>query len=333
MAPLPDDVSFERLRSRRERKARRGRLAAATFSLILAAGAIGGAMLAFRAGTGNTTRPQRVAAGPSVDLSVGPDQYAYEKVVDLSYGPEGDGAHWPLYVEQQTGRSWYRVDDSGRSWRLDHLDFFSPGDRDTYVQQMGDPPPAEQPEDNTYAPDNFPQDVGNLSSLSTDPIELRAQLLDRSGTGGASPQPGLSPGPGQGPDTPVLWAAIQTMLGSPAASPALRAALFEVARELQGVDVTSGTTDPVGRPATLLTTVNAADIQSEWWFDPASEQMMAWRATILSTSMVYPKGTVSLLRIILASGVTDATGDGAALVKSFVSAPVTDPPALPDPRA
>ena len=61
--------------------------------------------------------------------------------------------------------------------------------------------------------------------------------------------------------------------------------------------------------------------------------MMAWRATILSNSMVYPKGTVSLLRIIVASGVTDATGDGPALVKSFVPEPVRDPPALPDPRA
>ena len=105
LAPLPADASFERLRSRRERKARRGRLAAATFSLILAAGAIGGAMLAFRAGTGTAIAPRHAAAGPSVDLSVGPDQYAYEKVVDLSYGPEGDGAHWPLYVERQTGRA------------------------------------------------------------------------------------------------------------------------------------------------------------------------------------------------------------------------------------
>ncbi len=60
--------------------------------------------------------------------------------------------------------------------------------------------------------------------------------------------------------------------------------------------------------------------------------MMAWRDTILSTSMVYPKGTVSLLRIVVASGVTDATGDGAPLVTSFVPAPVTEPPALPDPR-
>jgi hypothetical protein len=324
MAPPLEHEAFEGLRARRDRKARRGRVAAASLSLILAVGAIAGALFAFgpRGSAGHT------AAGAAVDLSVGPEQYAFDRSVSFSYGPEGDGANWPLYVERDVSRSWYRADDSGRHVFGGRLSYFTDADREA-DKGLHDTP---VPYDHVYGPDEYPVDSGDLSQLSTDPTQLRDQLLHRSGTGGASPMPDLSPGPGQDAFTPVLWATAQTLLGSPNASPDLRAALFEVAESLRGVDVTPSTTDPVGRPATLLSIVNSAGIQDEWWFDPSSEQLLAQRYTIRTDSMVYPRGSVAWLMIVEASGVTDATGDDSPLVKTFVPAPVTDPPAMPDPR-
>ncbi|HXY73242.1 MAG TPA: hypothetical protein VEM41_11920, partial [Actinomycetota bacterium] len=82
--PLSSDP-LERLEGRRVRRARRGRVTAGAVSLVVATLAIAGVLAAFRPGTHpRTTHP---AAGH--DLSVGADQYAYEKTVTYSYGPEG----------------------------------------------------------------------------------------------------------------------------------------------------------------------------------------------------------------------------------------------------
>jgi hypothetical protein len=325
--PLGNEDPFERLRARRERKAGRGRVAAATLSLAVAVVAIVGLWAGFRPDdTGVTSR--HPATGPSADLSVGPDQYVFRRIVTYRYGPEGDGANWPLFVERDVARSWYRADDSGRSAGDGHLTYFTEADRQADQGLLDTPVPS----DDTYGPGDYPRDVGDLSWLSTDPAVLLGQLRDRSAEGGASPMPPISPGPGQGADTGMLWGVIQSLIDAPPATPAQRAALFEVAESLRGVDVTTGTTDPVGRPATVLSTVNSAGIQDEWWFDPSSEQLLAQRYTIRTDSMVYPRGTVFWLMIVEASGVTDATGDDSPLVKTFVPAPVTDPPPMPDPR-
>jgi hypothetical protein len=321
--------AFEGLRTRRERKARRSRVTAATFSLVLAAAAIGGALLAFGPrGSGTATR--QPAAGPSVDLSVGLDQYAYEKTVSLSYGPEGDGANWPLYVLRASGRQWYRADDSGRRVENGALSYFTAADR-TAGEQMGET--WGTPIDRSYDPGQFPSDSGDLSGLSTDPNVLRAQLLYRGSGGGASPVPDLSPGLGQDADTPVIWAGVQTLLASPNSSPALRAALFEVASQLKGVNVTEATTDPVGRPATELSQVDSVGIETDWWFDPSSEQLLAQRDIIRNDRMSMPNGTAFWLMIVEESGVADSTDGGATLVKTFVPAPLTQQlPDMPDPR-
>ena len=333
--PLPPD-SFERLGRRRMRHARRGRVVAATLSLAVAAVAIGGVFLAFRPhgeaggdGKGNV----RPAAGPG--LSVGPDQYSFDKTVMYSYGPEGDGQGWPLYVDRLTEQTWYRADGSGRDAIVDANDFFTDADRQTYIQQMGHTPPDVAPSDKTYGAGGYPTDTGDLSYLSTDPATLLAQLADRSAPTGRSPQPAMSASPGQPPsDTMAVWGAIQHLLTyAPSASPALKAALFEVAEQLPGIEVVQSSTDPVGRPGVLLR-LQVQGTQEEWWFDATSEQLLAMRSTLESGHWIpaMPSGTVVGIEIVAAAGVTDSTDDGAQLVKSFVPAPVNDPPPMPDPR-
>jgi hypothetical protein len=327
LAPPLEHDAYDRVRARRERKARRGRITAATVSLTVAVVAIAGLWSAFRPHNAATTRGH-TAAGTTADLSVGPDQYMFRRIVTYAYGPEGDGADWPLFVERDVARSWYRADDSGRSATDGQLSFFTEADRQA-DQGLGDTP---TPSDHTYGPGQYPQDVGDLSSLSTDPAVLLGQLRERSGPAGSSPEPPVSPGPRQGADTGMLWGVIQSLLDVPEATPAQRAALFEVAAGLEGVRVTEAATDPVGRPATLLATTNGEGIESEWWFDPASEQLLAQRYTVRTDANAYPNGTVFTIRIVAASGVSDSTDDGATMAKSFVPSPVTDPQAMPDPR-
>lgn len=326
-APPLEDDPYDRLRTRRERQARRGRVAAGTVSLAVAVVAIAGLWTAFR--PHNTEPPpSQAASGPTADLSVGPNQYVYQKVTAYSYGPEGDGPNWPLFVERDVARSWYRRDDSGRSATDGTLSYFTEADRQADQGLHDTPVPTEQ----TYGPGAYPQDTGDLSSLSTDPAVLLQQLRDRSSQTGSSPEPPISPGPGQGADTGMLWGAIQTLIDAPATTPTQRAALFEVASQLQGVQVTQTATDPVGRPATLLSTINGEGVESEWWFDPSSEQLLAQRYTVRTDSMTYPNGTVFTINVVASAGVADSTDDGGSLEKSFVPSPITDPPAMPDPR-
>ena len=197
-------------------------------------------------------------------------------------------------------------------------------------QGLGDTP---VPSDHTYGPGQYPQDIGDLSSLSTDPTVLLGQLRDRSGPGGLfSGAPDLA-GPGAGRrhgDALGRHSVADRRAGGDARRSGPRCSRLR--RVWRACTSREGATDPVGRPATLLATTNGEGIESEWWFDPTSEQLLAQRYTVRTDSMSYPNGTVFTIRIVAASGVTDSVDDGAAMAKSFVPSPVTDPPAMPDPR-
>lgn len=331
--PLPPD-SFERLGRRRATRARRGRVTAAAVSLAIAAVAIGGVLLAFRP-HGDTDGGGNVRPAAGMDLSVGPDQYVFTRTVNYGYGPEGDGQGWPLYVDRYTDRTWYRADGSGRAASDETATFFSEADHQRYIQQMGDTPPGSAPSDRTFGPGDFPVDTGDISYLSTDPATLLTQLEDRSAPGGRSPQPRISPSPGEPPSgaLAVLSAIQHLLLFGSNATPGQKAALFEVGERLPGVDVVQDSTDPVGRRGILLQ-FHVQGTLSEYWFDPTSEQLLATRFTLESGIWAppLPNGTVGEVQIVTAAGVTDSTGDGAQLVKSFVPAPTTGPPAMPDPR-
>jgi len=329
---LPPDA-FDRLRRRRARRARRGRVTAATLSLAVAAVAIGGVLLAFRPHDASSGKG-RIRSAAGTDLSVGANQFAYEKTISYTYGPSGDGRGWPLYVDRFTEQSWYRADGAGRDATVDANDFFTPADRQTFIQQMGHTPPDIAPSDKTYAAGDYPTDTGDISYLSTDPATLLTQLQDRSAPTGRSPEPSMSDSPGQPlPAQLAVWFAIQDLINRPNATPALKAALFEVAKQLPGIDVVQNSIDPVGRPGILLR-LQVQGTHEEYWFDPSSEQLLAWRTTIETDAFPqYPKGTVDGIEIVTASGVTDSTDDAASLAKSFVPAPVTSPPTMPDPRS
>ena len=107
-------------------------------------------------------------------------------------------------------------------------------------------------------------------------------------------------------------------MADPNATPSLKAALFQVASGLQGVTVTQDATDPTGRAAVLLRVETEQQVH-EWWFDPASDQLLAIRDADATTGQVFS------VEVVQAAGVTDSTDDGADLVTSFIPPPVHDP--------
>jgi hypothetical protein len=294
-APPLEQDPYERLRARRDRKARRGRVTAATVSLAVAVVAIAGLWTAFRPQGGAPT-PGHAASGPSVDLTVPPDGYYFLRQVWYGAEGHGDGATW---TQQYATTTWYRADDSGR------IISSSDGDRT----------------DRSFDAGAFQQDTGDLTYLSTDPTQLLAQVTERMQPAGRSPEPfdQFSPGPGQdGHVTAGLVRSIGELLNDPNSEPSLKAALFEVASGLQGMDVQESVTDPTGRPATLLT-IETEDVVHQWWFDPSSEQLLATGISDPGT------GDMTALEIVEASGVSATTDDAANLSPAFISAPQHDP--------
>lgn len=291
-APRPS-LDLERLFQRRERVARRKRASAITLSLAITVALIGSvfAVAQGRRGPstslGNGDGATPALPGPSVDLSLAAGQYSYRTTTNYS----SDGGQLGSVA------TWWSLDDSGRILN-------SPND------------------DTTYGPGEIPQDTGPLAYLSADPPLLLDQMIQRTSPNGASPEPmdQFSPGPGQSDhQTAGLIRAIGELLNDVNTSPELRAALFQVAAGLEGVEVTQDAIDPVGRPAILLS-VTTEETLHRWWFDPASEQLLAERDDGSGT------GATSIM-IVESAGVTTGS-DSTDLNTSFVPSPVSAAPAF-----
>jgi hypothetical protein len=79
----PQDVSYERLMARRERKRRNSRLGSAIVAVVVVAGAIGGVVAALNVHGSQAPDKQgkKPVAGGGPDLQAGPGQYYYWKTI------------------------------------------------------------------------------------------------------------------------------------------------------------------------------------------------------------------------------------------------------------
>src|SRR2546428_876743 len=147
----PTCADLDRIRELRERKQRNGRIAATAFGLTGTMLIVAGGIMTAR---GSHSRAVHAAAGgPAIDLSMQPGEYHYEERAFFYSDPA---------VEPSTGayQTWWGLNDSGRE-----VDYFDTRDR-------------------TFAPGEFPNDTGDLSYLSTDPVKLEQQMRDRTAPGG-----------------------------------------------------------------------------------------------------------------------------------------------------
>jgi hypothetical protein len=235
----PFERPFDRMIERRDRKRRSQRLASAAVAFVIAAAAVGGGVLLLS----RLGRDPHDAVGtgwqPTRSLALRPGEYFYLKVESSE---EEDG--WIRDEE-----TWWGLDGSGEV-----------RNRGTRQDKYPYPPTG------SYAAGEFPVQIPNVGSLSTDAQTLSAQLRDE-------PWTGLN-----GSEADPLWdSVVPLLLETPYATPELRAALFEIAGGIDGVTVTKNDRDPVGRAAIGLR-VSEEENGATWmmYFDPGTHQALAW---------------------------------------------------------
>lgn len=253
------------LERRRDRRQARRKVGTIVVALALAAGTFGTAFLALRQeggaaiGSTGTTGPAPDTALPpatAAPLEVEPGEYHVQRIrLDSKCEEPGDDCV-PVDTEVVLDVAiWWNPDESGL------IDV-------TVAEGYGI---AE----GTFGPGEFPNGI-DTAGFPTDPVELAAFLLERSQEDGASPAPLVSPPPEGGPQDGRMWRAITDVLQSHRVTPALRAALMEVAAGLQGSHVELDTVDPAGRPAHVvwMRDDTAASVE-RIYLDPASHELLA----------------------------------------------------------
>ncbi len=298
---LPPDPALDRLWRRRERRERTRRIASAAVALAVAAGGVGGLLYAFpnldrRATPADSPggfQPSASAPPPQAAVPLAPGEYFYEKSIRILPGPPGvfEGG-------RVTEETWWGPDGSGKR-----------AARST-TSSYGIGPPG------TWGPAGFPVE-DDLSGLAIDPEVLAEQLRERSAPGGASPQPAVSPGPGQSAESGGLWRAVTALLEMPNAEPALRWALFRVATGIPGVEVLEEVEDPVGRKAVGLR-IFAEDADRLLFFDPHSLQLMASTEDFGGGPVWY--------RIVVRAGVVQSTDETPSEGEAFFPDPANPLP-------
>ena len=229
---------FERLLERRDRKRRGQRLASAAVAFAIAAAAVGGGVLVlFRLGQDHVETGGGWHSTKALALQSG--EYFYLRVESSE---EVDGR----IRDEET---WWGLDGSGEV-------------RNDSTRQDKYPYPPS----GTYGPGAFPI-WSDVSDLSPDPSVLAAQLR----------QEPWNHFEGQ-PESERMWDVASFLLTElPTPTPDLRAALFDVARDIEGVTVSENERDPVGREAMSLSFSDAKH-GATWrlYFDPGTHQALAW---------------------------------------------------------
>jgi hypothetical protein len=284
LAPPPPEA-FEGLERRREISHRRQRLGAAAVGLTVTLALVAGAVFAVgRLTHHGTGRPgDEGSGGLPRSLSMEAGEYSYYRFAVISSNNEwSDQNQQGLVPARSVIEAWWALDGSGRI--------------EVDESSTGYGPPRE----GIYGPGDFPIE-SDLSDLSTNPSILSDQIRSRSAPNGASPQPQVTPGPDQSPETGGLWRAVVDLLQQPNATPELRAALFTVGQGVPGVQTVTGAQDPVGRSATALR-LTSEEANREILFDPDTHQPMAFLEVGLD-------GTWSVTYVVVEAGLTADTSE------------------------
>lgn len=277
---------------------------AAALALALAVPAIlGGPGGADPAAAAALRHVARVAANQPTVAPPGPGQYVYTKSVGTQYVTEtpGGGLGDFLYGVPEIRKAWIGTDGSGRlDQTLGQITFPTPADRAAWVA-AGSPDlqGATDPGNQTFAPGDL--HFLDLSGLPTDPVELQALVEQRVIEGGP-------------PGDWETFALLGDMLRETYASPDLRAAVYDIAANLPGVEFVGKTTDALGR-AGIGVAYTHGGTKDELIFDPKNSALLGESQVIVDPSQlgdggmgpVGPAGSVLYSVVYVDSGVVDST--------------------------
>ncbi len=170
-----------------------------------------------------------------------PGQFQYTDSVSLQQDDTIPGSTPPYTVDYSQHRQiWIGTDGSGRLAETNTDPVFpAPADRAHWAAD-GSPSLAVQPEDDHFGKGGLSDGPGvNLATLTTDPARLAQLISGRRIEGGP-------PGPAED------FVQVGDLFRETDAPPALRAALFQVAAAIPGVQVVRGARDHDGRPGIAL---------------------------------------------------------------------------------
>jgi hypothetical protein len=261
------------------------------------------------------------AAKQPPEPTPGPGQYLYtrsESAPTLLY-VVGDGNTF-LFRFPMTRESWLGHDGSGRirnTWgpvtfpsAEDREKWTAAGSPDLYEVQTDGDLHEERSEDDRFARGEL-NNPNRYADLPADPDEL-LELIESRELGG---------GPRGDWQT---FSIIGDLLREASPPPKVRAALYQVAAELPGVELLGAVVDGAGRPGVAVAYTNpSSDSRSrmELIFDPTTAELLGWSEVLVADSTVDvesggpgaiygavgPAGTKIFMTTYLVSGVVDST--------------------------
>ncbi len=214
-----------------------------------------------------------------------------------------EGVYTVLVSHQR--EMWVAPDGSGRlRERSEEPIFLGPRDREAW--EASGSPKLWKPgtSSKTFGPGGLHYE--DFSGLSTDPDELYEQIERRAVDGKTS---GV-PVPEGAPVAVNMFAIVGDLLRETVAPPDLRAALYEVAARIPGVELVGRVTDPAGRTGMAVAMVSEADgLRLELVFDPETTELLAERQVLLRRVdwVDAERGTVIGWVAYLESGSVDST--------------------------
>jgi hypothetical protein len=325
------EIALESLRSRRKSRllspaARRPRPRRRTMVAVAVAGlavAIAVPIVLPGGGTGGADpaaaallhRVALRAAQQPAEPTPGPGQYLYTRSesAGISLYVVGDGTTF-LFSHSSTRQSWIATDGSGRIFETSGtVSFPTKEDRATWIA-AGSPDLNE----NLTLDELF--DPGELFyadyiDLPTDPEEL-LELIERreiSGVGGPNNHWGT-------------FVIIGDLLRETSLQPKVRAALYQIAAEIPGVELVGHVIDGAGRPGVAVAYRHEnsdSPSRQELIFDPVTAELLGTDEVLIADSTVEvesggpgaiyggvgPAGTRTFTTTYLASGVVDSTSE------------------------
>ena len=164
-------------------------------------------------------------------------RYAYTRLEETSLGTYADDPPFSVLIRRVEER-WIGPDGSGRVLSTPKpLTFPSPRDEERWSaagRPSGAPKPEERSLNATELARSIDPGLPSIDELPTDPDALHALLRGAASRGGA-------------PVEVRTFELVGELLGQAAATPQLRAALFGVASQIDGIEDVGATRDPLGR--------------------------------------------------------------------------------------
>lgn len=262
---------------------------------LVAAVAVGAAVTAGIVGwNGSTPAAAREAsvlllaasrtAATAPATTIAPGQYVYVRRV-------GTGAYFTgtiTYLQRHEQESWFHPDGAHSARTVmtyGPIAYIREDDAQRLAASGARPPTPGSQQSWTIPPDQAPGgDLGFpsyafLRSLPTDPNRLSSMISEYSQSRGVTPSQAML-------DT------VAALLSWSVAPPRLRAALYEVATRIPGIESLGAAVDASGRRGTALA-VTAGGTRYEIIFDPITSELLGTRHVVMDDPVYgLPPGTV-----------------------------------------